>query len=52
MFSEDTRAVPVKKSGALGNSNSITWQCGKAQGLLRGIRWAEEMKLCLAYVRI
>lgn len=50
MFSEETRAIPVKKSGTLGSSTSITWRCGKPQGLLRGIRKAEEMKLGLAHL--
>lgn len=47
MFSEETWAVPVKKSGALGNSTSIIWRCGKPQGLPRGVRQAEGMKLGL-----
>lgn len=50
MFSEETWAVPVKKSAALGNSISVTQRCGKLQGLLRGIRQAEGMKLGLAHL--
>lgn len=49
MFSEETWAVPVKKSGALENRTSVTQRCGKLQGQLRGARQAEDMKLGLAH---